>query len=135
MAGKSLLLNIEQFRNINGYSNQYWEWKGAEPDFLNRILLAGYELDQLDASIGRYMINEYLADVEKSIHSCRHNLQHYTRLQWQYDGLNSLRYKVVNITFGVLYTHILVDLLEKEERRSSESFCKQLERVINAKLI
>ncbi|KJH44759.1 N-acetyllactosaminide 3-alpha-galactosyltransferase [Dictyocaulus viviparus] len=58
--------------------------------------------------------------------SCRYKLLTLTKRDWSIDGLNSLSYKLVNITFKRLYTHILVDLLEEKERLTIEKeFCKE----------
>ncbi|KAK6053527.1 N-acetyllactosaminide 3-alpha-galactosyltransferase [Cooperia oncophora] len=55
---------------------------------------------------------------------CRHKLLEHTKKDWRSDGLNTLNYKVVNITFENLFTHIVVDLLEATERPPLEKlFC------------
>ncbi|VDO40241.1 unnamed protein product [Haemonchus placei] len=52
---------------------------------------------------------------------CRYKLLEHTKDDWKGDGLNSLKYKILNITSKPLFTHILVDLLEAEERASVEA--------------
>ncbi|PIO72045.1 hypothetical protein TELCIR_06039 [Teladorsagia circumcincta] len=55
---------------------------------------------------------------------CRFKLLNRTKEDWKNDGLNLLNYKLLNITFNKLFTHILVDLLEKAERAPIEQkFC------------
>lgn len=52
-----------------------------------------------------------------------------TRSRWRADGLNSLKFKLVGLELERTHTHILVDLLEAEERAKMDGAlrkCKEL---------
>ena len=67
------------------------------------------------APCGIRAINE----IEKNeFFSCRFKLMARTKYRYKKDGLNTLRYDVVAIKKNPLYTKILVDLREGEERET-----------------
>ncbi|KHJ97386.1 hypothetical protein OESDEN_02634 [Oesophagostomum dentatum] len=52
------------------------------------------------------------------VNKCRYKLMAQTKRMYKTDGLNSLKYEVVKFEMLQLYTHIVVDLLEKEEHQA-----------------
>ncbi|CAJ0588825.1 unnamed protein product [Cylicocyclus nassatus] len=126
MFGTSSLLNVKQYRDVNGLSNQYWGWGKEDDDLFRRIMIAGYEVERYDSTIARYTMIKHQIDDGNPMNPCREKLFEYTRQQWRKDGLNSLRYKLINITFTQVYTRILVDLLEEKEKPIIyETFCAE----------
>ncbi|KIH56322.1 N-acetyllactosaminide 3-alpha-galactosyltransferase [Ancylostoma duodenale] len=117
MFGTSTALTVEQFRRVNGFSNRYWGWGGEDDDMYTRVVTAGYDVDRYPENIARYtMIKHGMEPKSNPVNPCRHNLMELTTRDWQKDGLSNLAYKIIRITHKKLYTHILVDLLENEER-------------------
>ncbi|KAK6053063.1 N-acetyllactosaminide 3-alpha-galactosyltransferase [Cooperia oncophora] len=126
MFGTSSALTLDQFKKTNGFSNRYWGWGGEDDDMYKRIVFAGYKVERYNNTIARYtMIKHYTSQNRiPSIRQCRYKLLEHTKKDWRNDGLNTLNYKVVNITFENLFTHIVVDLLEATERPPLEKvFC------------
>ncbi|KAK6036382.1 N-acetyllactosaminide 3-alpha-galactosyltransferase [Cooperia oncophora] len=125
MFGTSSALTLDQFKKTNGFSNRYWGWGGEDDDMYKRIVLAGYKVERYNHTIARYtMIRHEHEPQSNPINPCRYKLLEHTKKDWRNDGLNTLNYKVVNITFENLFTHIVVDLLEATERPPLEKvFC------------
>ncbi|VDM64156.1 unnamed protein product [Angiostrongylus costaricensis] len=125
MFGTSSALTAEQFRNVNGFSNRYWGWGGEDDDMYTRVELLGYKVVRYSETIARYTMLEHSRDKSNPVNPCRFKLMARTKHDWKIDGLNSLSYKLVNITMKPLFTHIVVDLLEDEEKKRVEAdFCK-----------
>ncbi|XGW05305.1 hypothetical protein V3C99_016015 [Haemonchus contortus] len=122
MFGTSSALTKDQFNKTNGFSNRYWGWGGEDDDMYKRVIYAGYKVDRYNETVARYtMIKHEHEPKANPINPCRYKLLEHTKDDWKGDGLNSLKYKVLNITSKPLFTHILVDLLEAEERASVEA--------------
>ncbi|XGW05300.1 hypothetical protein V3C99_016014 [Haemonchus contortus] len=120
--GGSSALTKDQFDKTNGFSNRYWGWGGEDDDMYNRVIYAGYKVDRYNETVARYtMIKHEHEPKANPINPCRYKLLEHTKDDWKGDGLNSLKYKILNITSKPLFTHILVDLLEAEERASVEA--------------
>ncbi|WKY12170.1 hypothetical protein Q1695_003614 [Nippostrongylus brasiliensis] len=116
MFGTSSALTDEQFREVNGFSNRYWGWGGEDDDMFTRIKEAGYLIDRYNTSIARYKMIRHGRDDGNEVNPCRFKLLSHTKKDWQKDGLNTLAYRIVNITVKKLYTHIMVDLVESKEK-------------------
>ncbi|XGW05308.1 hypothetical protein V3C99_016016 [Haemonchus contortus] len=122
MFGTSTAFTKDQFIKTNGFSNRYWGWGGEDDDMYYRVLYAGYKVDRYNETVARYtMINHEHETKVNPVNPCRYKLLEHTEDDWKGDGLNSLKYKILNITSKPLFTHILVDLLEAEERASLEA--------------
>ncbi|EYC22928.1 hypothetical protein Y032_0016g3021 [Ancylostoma ceylanicum] len=89
------------------------------------IISAGYKVERYNTSIARYKMIKHGKDSSNPVNPCRYKLLAKTKRDWKTDGLSSLRYKLLNVTLKPLYTHILVDLLEAEEKPSvNKQFCE-----------
>ena len=51
--GGGTALTTEQFKRINGFSNEFWGWGGEDDDFFNRVISQGY-ISRYPAEIARY---------------------------------------------------------------------------------
>ncbi|KAL6744143.1 hypothetical protein Aduo_017108 [Ancylostoma duodenale] len=124
MFGTSCALTVRQFLNVNGFSNRFWGWGGEDDDMYARIISAGYKVERYNTSIARYKMIKHGRDSANPVNPCRYKLLNKTKRDWRNDGLSSLRYKLLNVTLEPLYTHILVDLLEAEEKPLvNKQFC------------
>ncbi|KRX41653.1 Beta-1,4-N-acetylgalactosaminyltransferase bre-4 [Trichinella murrelli] len=105
-------LTAEQFRRINGFSNEYWGWGGEDDDFYIRVNLGKYVVHRHPEQIGRYKMIKHSSELLNEANPCRYRLLREASRRWRMDGLNSIRYAILNITEHQLFTRILVDLRE-----------------------
>lgn len=110
-------LTREQFEGINGFSNDYWGWGGEDDDLSTRVTLAGYKISRYPAEIARYKMIKHNSEKKNPVNRCRYKLMSATKSRWRNDGLSSLSYDLISLGRLPLYTHIKVDLLEKQSRR------------------
>ena len=78
-------MTVDQFKLVIGFSNLFLGWGGEDDDMANRLRLK------------KQNISRYPANMARSQEGGR-------------DGLNSLKYKTVDLVLKKLYTWILVDL-------------------------
>lgn len=118
-------LTVEQFEKLNGFSNDYWGWGGEDDDMASRVKLHGFEISRYDANIARYKMVKHAQEKENAVNECRFSLMYKVNRRWPKDGLTTLDYKVLNVTFEKLFTRILVDLKEEESRAklAKEKIC------------
>uniref|UniRef100_A0A915AMD2 Beta-1,4-N-acetylgalactosaminyltransferase n=1 Tax=Parascaris univalens TaxID=6257 RepID=A0A915AMD2_PARUN len=110
-------LTREQFEGINGFSNDYWGWGGEDDDLSTRVTLAGYKISRYPAEIARYKMIKHNSEKKNPVNRCRYKLMSATKSRWRNDGLSSLSYDLISLSRLPLYTHIKVNLLEKQSRR------------------
>ncbi|CAB3407923.1 unnamed protein product [Caenorhabditis bovis] len=110
-------LTREHFVKINGFSNDFWGWGGEDDDLATRTHEAGLSVSRYPAQIARYKMIRHKQESTNPVNKCRYKLMGRTRYRWQRDGVNSLKYKLLNLEFKKLYTHVYVDLLEKSSRK------------------
>ena len=53
MFGGVTAFTPEQFKKINGFSNQFWDWGGEDDDSWNRVHGKKYKVERPDQNIGR----------------------------------------------------------------------------------
>ncbi|PAV81310.1 hypothetical protein WR25_09311 [Diploscapter pachys] len=111
-------LTIQHMQTINGFSNNYWGWGGEDDDLSTRAKVAGLNIFRYPQQIARYKMIKHGNDIANPINYCRFKLMARTEYRYKKDGLNTLRYDVVAIEKKPLYTRILVDLREGEEREN-----------------
>ena len=46
-------ISVRQFRQVNGFSNQYWGWGGEDDDFYIRVTNSKLKLTRYNASLAR----------------------------------------------------------------------------------
>ncbi|XP_064469134.1 beta-1,4-N-acetylgalactosaminyltransferase bre-4-like [Ornithodoros turicata] len=100
----------EHFVKVNGFSNIYWGWGGEDDDLSSRLRYSKLELHRYNCTIGRYRA---LVHDQDDPSSSRFTMLQKWDIRQHKDGLNSLKYKVVDIIFRKLYTLFRVDLLHR----------------------
>lgn len=100
-------MTVEQFLAVNGFSNLFWGWGGEDDDMSNRLKHRGYHISRYPVNIARYTMLTHKKE--------KANPKRYERLQngakhYDNDGLNSLKYKVLEIKKTPLYIWIHVDI-------------------------
>ncbi|XP_013789360.1 beta-1,4-N-acetylgalactosaminyltransferase bre-4-like [Limulus polyphemus] len=105
--GGVIAITRHQFERVNGFSNVFFGWGGEDDDFCNRILNMGYSITRWEPSLSRYtmLFHSKAVPDPNRIHFLRSGYQRYST-----DGLNSLKYKVVERQHKSLYTWLLVDV-------------------------
>ncbi|CAD5206439.1 unnamed protein product [Bursaphelenchus okinawaensis] len=109
-------LTKAQFVKMNGFSNDYWGWGGEDDDMSSRIVYSGYEIFRYPIKIAHYKMIKHSKETENPKNTCRYRLLKLTKKRYLKDGINNLRYKIVNITQPLSHTRVLVDLLENDLR-------------------
>ncbi|XP_075541740.1 beta-1,4-N-acetylgalactosaminyltransferase bre-4-like [Dermacentor variabilis] len=104
-------VNKEQMLRVNGYSNKYWGWGAEDDDMAYRLKHYGYRIYRRPKDVARYAT---LAHVKSKPSDKRMGLLHKWSSRITTDGLNSLKYRRMDMAFKKLYTWILVDLREPE---------------------
>ncbi|XP_076810934.1 beta-1,4-galactosyltransferase 5-like isoform X1 [Clavelina lepadiformis] len=102
-------VTAQQFKNVNGFSNQFWGWGGEDDDFYLRIKHFGYKVSSPPHNYGKYR------SIVSHHHQERQDLGRFALLKHSVernfvDGLNSLSYKKPKIERHSLFTNISVEL-------------------------
>ena len=99
-----------QVEKMNGFANRFWGWGGEDDDILQRWKVAGYNFTRPPSPDGRF------ATVKRDhFQSSEPNPQRFKLLQtsgarMRSDGLNNLKYKLVEKKKHALYTRLRVEL-------------------------
>lgn len=102
-------VNKEQMLRVNGYSNKYWGWGAEDDDMAYRLQKYGYRIYRRPQDVARYVT---LAHAKSKPSEQRMGLLNRWSSRITKDGLNSLKYRRMDMAFKKLYTWILVDLRE-----------------------
>ncbi|XP_039265411.2 beta-1,4-galactosyltransferase 2-like [Styela clava] len=108
--GGVLGMTEEQFRNVNGYSNEYWGWGGEDDDINGRIRNKKYWLSRPDATHGRYTMLAHEKDRGNADNGNRHATLKGAHERWDTDGLKNLNTNVKSIHIYPQFTKIYVDV-------------------------
>ena len=100
-------MTVDQFRQVNGFSNMFWGWGGEDDDMSNRLRQKKLYISRYPANIARYRMLRHSKD---KANPDRFKYLYSGAKRMAKDGYNSLKYKPVKIEYKRLYTWILVDL-------------------------
>ena len=100
-------MTVDQFKLVNGFSNLFWGWGGEDDDMANRLRLKKLFISRYPANIARYKM---LKHGKEKANPERFKYLYSGAKRVGRDGLNSLKYKTVDLVLKKLYTWILVDL-------------------------
>ncbi|XP_078070295.1 beta-1,4-galactosyltransferase 1 [Mustelus asterias] len=103
-------LSREQHEKINGFPNDYWGWGGEDDDIYNRIVFKGMSISRPSNGIGKCRMIRHDRDKNNAPNPQRFNRIARTRQTMEHDGLNSLKYKVLEVKKYPLYTYVDVDI-------------------------
>ncbi|XP_047992195.1 beta-1,4-N-acetylgalactosaminyltransferase bre-4-like [Leguminivora glycinivorella] len=108
--GGATAMTLEQFTKANGFSNRYWGWGGEDDDMYRRLWMMGYRVKRYDMSIARYTM---LSHSEAEPNPKRRPILENATKVFKEEGLSTLHYEVIELTWHQLYTHIIAKLDEK----------------------
>ncbi|XP_064073650.1 beta-1,4-N-acetylgalactosaminyltransferase bre-4-like [Vanessa tameamea] len=100
-------MDVQQFQQVNGYSNLYWGWGGEDNDLFWRIRAAGLPIVRNRKDIARYTTLKHSV---QSPNRLRFALLSSTYQRYKREGISNLKYKVESVTEQHLHTHIIVDI-------------------------
>ncbi|XP_071534141.1 uncharacterized protein [Panulirus ornatus] len=100
-------MTVDQFRTVNGFSNKFWGWGGEDDDMSNRIKYHGFFISRYPANIGRYTM---LSHTKDEPNPRRYQYLYEGKKRFKSDGLNSAKYRALDVQLRRLYTWVYVDL-------------------------
>lgn len=100
-------LRKEHMLKVNGFSNKYWGWGAEDDDISYRLKHLHFNIHRRPASVATYTA---LKHVKAKPSEKRYRLLHAWRSRYKTDGVNSIKYRRLDMVFKKLYTWILVDL-------------------------
>lgn len=105
--GGAIAVRADQFRELNGFSNEFFGWGGEDDDLQRRIRARGLSVIRWPSSVSRYTM---LAHTKAKPSLQRQELLRNAESRYEMDGLNNLRYQVLALEEKPLYTRILVNV-------------------------
>ncbi|XP_049591146.1 beta-1,4-galactosyltransferase 3-like isoform X1 [Syngnathus scovelli] len=111
--GGVVAVTPDQYRKMNGFSNQYWGWGREDDDLWQRVALAGMKVMRPPLAIARYKMIKHHRDRGNEENPYNFVLRNRTALAWYVDGLNSLTYKLLSKEQEPLYTRLAINVGEK----------------------
>ncbi len=123
--GGVVSFRTEHFLQANGYSNLFFGWGGEDDDLYRRSRTSGLRITRPNATHGRYTGAPHKKDKRASGNL---RMWKYGGKRWRTDGLNSLRYNVLERQPFSTYTWRLVDYSERLYGDEKEAFLKKLDR-------
>lgn len=114
--GGVVMISVEDYFAINGFSNNYWHWGYEDDDFHLRCLMAG--LITVAYTEGRYKSLPHEKSVSQVVDGDKYyqrNKKYYKEMRrglidTKLDGLNNLEYQVIGSEEHDLYTKVSVVL-------------------------
>ena len=105
-----LAMRREHYLLVNGYSTNYWGWGGEDDDMHARIMKKNLILERPPAGIARYKM---LKHSHQKLNPARMNVLRTAHTRIDSDGVNNVKYQLLNTTLYHLYTHFLIDVGEQ----------------------
>ncbi|XP_018027580.1 beta-1,4-N-acetylgalactosaminyltransferase bre-4 [Hyalella azteca] len=102
-------LSVEHLRKVNGFSNKFWGWGGEDDDMSNRIKFHGLYISRYPANIARYTM---LSHKKQDPNPQRYQALYSGKKRFSSDGLNSVKYRVLDVQLRRLFTWIYVEPLK-----------------------
>lgn len=100
-------ISKEHFELLNGFSNSFWGWGGEDDDMSNRIRYHKLHISRYPLTIAKYTMLVHKKD-RPSPH--RYEVLRSGQKRFTKDGINSLKYTLVDVKQNLLYTWLLVKL-------------------------
>jgi hypothetical protein len=101
----------EHFVNCNGYSNVFFGWGGEDDDHFNRLKHKNYSINFQPEPLGRYFMAKHQQEDP--------NPDRFKKLfegdkRYNVEGLNSVKYKLLETKKTPLYTKYLIEYNRQE---------------------
>lgn len=106
-------INVKQFQELNGFSNQFWGWGGEDDDMSKRIRFHGLKITRYKPEIARYTMMKHK---QERANKERAKVLRTSHRRYKTDGLNNLVYRLHSTTRHQLYTNVTVTLTQTTPR-------------------
>jgi predicted glycosyltransferase involved in capsule biosynthesis len=107
MVGGVLAITPEQFKTVNGFSNQFYGWGGEDDDFYSRLRSANLEPWQLSSTLGRYAALKHTKqEPADNLHLRLEQARSFKRNHYALD-----------------FTNMLFELIKQFDRAQCVTFC------------
>ncbi|CAF2274167.1 unnamed protein product [Rotaria magnacalcarata] len=110
LVGGVLAMRREHYLLVNGYSTNYWGWGGEDDDMYQRVVKKQLIVERPPASIARYKM---LKHTHQKLNPARMKVLRTAQRRIDSDGVNNVKYKLLNTAVYHLYTHFLIDVGEQ----------------------
>ena len=107
-------ISTGHFKQLNGFSNLFWGWGGEDDDMSRRIIYNKLKIIRYKPEIARYTMIKHK---QQPVNKARVGILRTSKKRYKSDGLNSLRYKLVDKQLSKLYTNVSVKLEHTEYNR------------------
>ncbi|KAI6228177.1 hypothetical protein M3Y95_00594800 [Aphelenchoides besseyi] len=106
LVGGVLAIKLEDYLNVNGFSNLFYGWGGEDDELGKRFTHANYTIERLDSNVARYTMLKHIKRKRISP-SLIVKLVESASERWQRDGVNETnKWKVIKIEKRPLYYHM-----------------------------
>ena len=110
LVGGVLAMRREHYLLVNGYSTNYWGWGGEDDDMHARIIKKKLILERPPTAIARYKM---LKHSHQKLNPGRMKILRTAHIRVDSDGVNNVKYQLLNTTVYHLFTHFLIDVGEQ----------------------
>uniref|UniRef100_A0A0K0FCR2 Beta-1,4-N-acetylgalactosaminyltransferase n=1 Tax=Strongyloides venezuelensis TaxID=75913 RepID=A0A0K0FCR2_STRVS len=112
IAGGVLVINTNDYRKINGYSNMYWAWGGEDDDMGKRIMSNNYTIERPNPNIATFSMLKHTKR-KRTAPKLIYDLLKNAGERWPIDGLNEInKWQIEKVIIEPLYHHIYVNVFE-----------------------
>ena len=108
-------MTVDQFKIVNGFSNQYWGWGGEDDDMAARIKMLKLKVERYSSSVARYTMIKHSPE---EVNEDRMKILNTSRIRIRVDGIRDLNYTLLSRTRERLYTNISAVLMPSTPRSS-----------------
>ncbi len=113
----------DHFQAANGYSNLYFGWGGEDDDLWERCFLSGVGMYHTTKRLGRYKGAPHRKDQRAAVNR---KLWHHASKRWKEDGLNTLKYTLLERRSRPTYTWNFVDYDERTYKQARDRVLKDM---------
>ena len=108
------MLTRRQFLAVNGNSNSYFGWGGEDDDLAARVEAVGMQIGRNSADRARFKMIRHVREKSNAKNSNRRRLLAKAKERMKEDGLNSLKYTLVEKRKRKLFTLVRVQLDKRD---------------------
>nr|XP_039266655.1 beta-1,4-galactosyltransferase 2-like [Styela clava] len=108
--GGVAMMTSRQFYRTNGYSNLFWGWGSEDMDMYFRLWHRGHEVVQPYGEMCSYHMIKHEHEKLNKENDGRFGLLKNSIDRMKYDGLTSIRYKILSVERNRLFTNITLSI-------------------------
>ena len=104
IVGGALAIRVEDYEQVNGFSNSYWAWGGEDDDMGKRIMLHNFTIERPNSEYVRFSMLKHVKRKRLSP-KLVYKLLEEAEKRWSYDGVNETdKWKVVNVSWVIWWS-------------------------------